>query len=353
MTISSFIRCHRHIFRGVAFALVGAFVALAFVQPAAAKSGDYGTVTGTEHRDCPDTRCASKRYIPANTRVPVWCWRDAGSANGTVRWFRVRYSGVDGWVSAARVTQQPTVPYCSDLRPGEALFRGQTIWSANGTYKLVMQGDGNLVLYWPSGAKWSTRTARCGTCSRPNFVIMQGDGNLVLYEGSKPGGPAKPWWATGTMGGGNSLAVQTDGNVVTYRSGAATWAASWHWIRGQTKASNTGAAGNCTWYAYDRFKKFSGVYPNLSGDAHVWNDRAQERGWLVRSGPSTQSVVVFERNVQGSGSVGHVAWVDAMEKRADGTYVHVAEMNYKGLGVISNRWVKHVPGMSYIMAPQL
>jgi hypothetical protein len=33
--------------------------------------------------------------------------------------------------------------------------------------------------------------------------------------------------------------------------------------------------------------------------------------------------------------------------------VHVVEMNARGFGVISDRWVKHVAGMSYIAAPSL
>lgn len=52
-------------------------------------------------------------------------------------------------------------------------------------------------------------------------LIMQGDGNLVIYRGSKP------VWATNTCGKGHgpySFIMQSDNNAVIYGSGKATWA---------------------------------------------------------------------------------------------------------------------------------
>jgi len=153
--------------------------------------------------------------------------------------------------------------------------------------------------------------------------------------------------------GGSYLSVQDDGNVVTYWTNGPMWASSWHRQWGQMRSYNAGAAGNCTWYANERFKTASGVYPAVSGDAYNWNDSASATGWLVIPFPATQSIVVFEPYVQGSGQFGHVAWVDAMQPRSDGTYIHVTEMNFLGYNVVSDRWVKHVAGMSYIMAPSV
>ena len=62
-------------------------------------------------------------------------------------------------------------------------------------------------------------------------------------------------------------------------------------------------------------------------------------------------MVVFEPNTQGSGSVGRVAWTDGVQYRSDGYWIHVVEMNRRGYGVVSDRWVKHVGGISYIPAP--
>jgi len=232
------------------------------------------------------------------------------------------------------------------LRAGESLGANQYLRSANGAYTAAMQGDGNFVLYTPSGARWSTRTGG----QNGSAIVMQGDGNLVMYRNGAA------IWHTGTAGyTGASLIMQDDGNLVLYR-GAAIWATSWHWKRGSTQSSNTGVSGNCTWYAYERFRGFTGVYPYLSGvgDAYTWNETAAARGWLVLNQPATQSLVVFERGVGGASATGgHVAWVDFMQQRSDGTYVHVWEMNWRGLGIVSERWVKHQAGMSYIMASQL
>lgn len=315
---------------------------LALVAPqAGAASGDWATVSGANHRDCPDTRCASQRYLNPGTAVQVWCWRDGGWVDSSRRWFRVRASGVDAWVSATRMKSQPTVPYCSDMRPKETLFVGQDVWSPNGSYRLIMQSDGNVVLYGPAGAIWATRTTGTGA----DRLVMQADGNLVVY------GAAAKWW-TGTMYSGQSLAVQSDGNVVTYAGSLPTWAASWHTTRGATRTTNTAPPGNCTRYAYDRFNQDSGVYPALSGDAWAWDDSARANGWQVLPAPVTHAIVVFEKYVQGSGSYGHVAWVDAVRPAVGGTDIHVVEMNFRGLGVISDRWVRHVSGMSYITAPE-
>jgi hypothetical protein len=90
--------------------------------------------------------------------------------------------------------------------------------SPNGTYRLTMQSDGNLVEYGPGGAMWSSNTAGSGS---NNYLKMQNDGNLVMYTSSG----AVPF-ATGETGSGanDSLAVQNDGNVVQYGSGGAVFA---------------------------------------------------------------------------------------------------------------------------------
>ena len=99
------------------------------------------------------------------------------------------------------------------------------------------------------------------------------------------------------------------------------------------------------------------MYPVITGDAFSWNENATAHHWLVLGQPATQAVVVFEKGVQGASSAvhgGHVAWVTEMRPRSGGgTEIHVFEMNFRGLFVVSDRWVQHVAGMSYIMAPQL
>jgi hypothetical protein len=227
---------------------------------------------------------------------------------------------------------------------GEVLTADQSRLSSDGRFRLVMQSDGNLVLYGPSGAMWATRTAG----NAGSRAAMQSDGNLVVYG---PGGNAL--WESGTWGNNNSrVVVQNDGNVVLYTaSGAALYSTSRPW--GARRGWNGGVSGNCTWYAYERFRGESGTYPALTGDAHYWDNSARATGWGVVLDAMSRTIVVFEPGVQGASGLGHVAWVNVVQSRSDGRWIHITEMNYNGLGRMNSRWVKDVPGMSYVLAPSL
>lgn len=74
---------------------------------------------------------------------------------------------------------------------------------------LIMQGDGNLVLYAKGGpALWASNT--WGTVA--NHAIMQGDGNFVVYDAN-----GKPYWSTNTWNHpGSYVVLQDDGNLVVY-----------------------------------------------------------------------------------------------------------------------------------------
>lgn len=104
----------------------------------------------------------------------------------------------------------------SVLLPGDVLRPGWGIYSPSEALHLIMQGDGNLVLYDAAGHPlWNSRTE-----GHPgSMAIMQGDGNLVVYA---PGG--HPLWANGTAGRpGARLALQSDGNLVIYLGSTALW----------------------------------------------------------------------------------------------------------------------------------
>jgi pimeloyl-ACP methyl ester carboxylesterase len=97
-------------------------------------------------------------------------------------------------------------PGPASLRPGERLYPGSEIRSANGAYQLRYQADGNLVVYGPSGPIWNSATH--GTSA--GHLEMQWDGNLVLYDGA-----SQPVWASGTAGFPNAyLTVENAGHLV-------------------------------------------------------------------------------------------------------------------------------------------
>jgi hypothetical protein len=88
------------------------------------------------------------------------------------------------------------------LQPGKSLFPGFGLRTYTG-YMLILQQDGNLVLYDPANtAVWNTPTYG----NIPAFLTMQMDGNLVLYgyqQGSEavPTPPVQKLWASNTSNG--------------------------------------------------------------------------------------------------------------------------------------------------------
>jgi surface antigen len=130
----------------------------------------------------------------------------AGAASG---WLVVRNS-------AGRARAAFTVTPAGTLVSGETMPAGDSLTSADGHFQLTMQGDGNLVEYVANGghALWNSGTAGHAGA----YVIMQSDGNLVVYLGSTP------LWNSGTGGQGPaSLSVQTDANLVVYQGTTALW----------------------------------------------------------------------------------------------------------------------------------
>jgi hypothetical protein len=102
--------------------------------------------------------------------------------------------------------------------PGEVLTTNQEIVSPNGQYRLVMQGDGNLVEYNPT---WKPVWAS-GTYGNPgDHAIMQTDGNFVVYSSTW-----KPLWASGTYGHPGAYLMLTDSGTlaIVYR-GSVIWIA--------------------------------------------------------------------------------------------------------------------------------
>jgi hypothetical protein len=100
------------------------------------------------------------------------------------------------------------VPEGTTLQPGQQI--------SSNSVTLVMQTDGNLVLYPnayignPGKALW-----RSGT-SGNNVAAMQYDGNFVIYPVTAQGNPLYAEWESNTAGQDNVLEVQDDGNVVIY-----------------------------------------------------------------------------------------------------------------------------------------
>lgn len=115
---------------------------------------------------------------------------------------------------------EPPPGDCSSvLAPDQALLPNETVKSCNGRYTLVMQTDGNVVLYdgVTHGALWHSQTH--GTAGE--VAVMQSDGNFVLYDAA-----GNAVWHTSTHGHpGAMLRVEEDGNVKIFDGWTQIWSA--------------------------------------------------------------------------------------------------------------------------------
>ncbi len=108
----------------------------------------------------------------------------------------------------------------SVLAPNQSLFTNQSLNSPDGRFQLIMQSDGNLVIYRLANHHplWAT-----GTNGKDVMrAIMQTDGNFVLYDFH-----GHAVWASGTNGKNNAfLVMQSDGNLVIYEPNVPVWASN-------------------------------------------------------------------------------------------------------------------------------
>ena len=112
--------------------------------------------------------------------------------------------------AVAGPTPQAIGPGPDTLRDGQRLNIDEKITSSDGNFYLLMQRDGNLVLYDKGNqAYWATDTVG----SNASFAAMQSDGNFVLYTND-----GRPVWASNTDGHHNSyIIIQNDRNLVIYQ----------------------------------------------------------------------------------------------------------------------------------------
>jgi uncharacterized protein YkwD len=145
------------------------------------------------------------------------------------------------------------------LFSGQCLQPGQSLQSDNQLHTLIMQTDGNVVLYNQQNQPlWSTNT---GGLITPRDFAMQPDGNLVLYDAD-----GYPKWTSETHGNpGAFLNIQDDGNLVVYRAGA----------QAETAENALWAAGSNDWAnqaSGDGVSSGNGGADQASGDGTLTGD---------------------------------------------------------------------------------
>lgn len=118
---------------------------------------------------------------------------------------------------------------------------------------------------------------------------------------------------------------------VSYGGGSSSTTGSSYGF-GRASGGNRYAAGNCTWYAYERRLALGKPIGGLWGNAYSWASSARMAGFVVDQNP--QPGDVFQTSY-GGGGYGHVGVVESV----DGDNIYVSDMNYGGYNVVTQRTI--------------
>lgn len=122
---------------------------------------------------------------------------------------------------------------------------------------------------------------------------------------------------------------------------------------GTKQSSNTKAPGYCTWGAVEKWKAYTGYYPNIPGDAKDMDTNAATKGFRVRSEPRPASMIVFNDTTRYT-QWGHVGWVTDVSKDSQGRLV-ISYTDMNGSPGYFNKWANRTvlweSHQRFILAP--
>ena len=101
---------------------------------------------------------------------------------------------------------------------------------------------------------------------------------------------------------------------------------------GGGSAGNRYAAGNCTWYAYERRMQIGRPIGGLWGNAYSWATSARGAGFIVNNTPAPGAII---QTSSGGGGYGHVGVVE----RVDDVNIYISDMNFAGYNVVTHRTI--------------
>ena len=136
---------------------------------------------------------------------------------------------------------------------------------------------------------------------------------------------------------GGELPENERPGYVASRSRSSTTSASRSWLT--ASVGNRYAAGNCTWYAYERRMQLGRPIGSFWGNANTWATSARAAGFVVNNTPAPGAI--FQTT---AGYYGHVGIVERVENGV----VYVSDMNYAGYGIITHRTLNGAGGYLYI-----
>lgn len=109
----------------------------------------------------------------------------------------------------------------------------------------------------------------------------------------------------------------------------------------RASVGNRYAAGNCTWYAYERRLALGRPIGSFWGNANTWAASARVAGFVINRIPAPGAIF---QTAAGGGGYGHVGIVE----RVEGGRVFVSDMNFAGYGVVTHRELPSPGSYNYI-----
>ena len=201
----------------------------------------------------------------------------------------------------------------------------QTLRWANNTTSDAVEPNKTLVVPLVDGVVYTIKDGDTAQSLAEKYKTSAE--RVVLYNDIDDG--AKLSTGSRIVLPGGELPENERPGYVASRSRSTT-SGSRNWLT--ASVGNRYAAGNCTWYAYERRMQLGRPIGSFWGHAKAWSDSARAAGFVVNNTPAPGAII---QNVWGGFGYGHVGIVE----RVDGQNIYIMEMNYRGYNIISPRTI--------------
>ena len=201
----------------------------------------------------------------------------------------------------------------------------QTLRWANNTTSDAVEPNKTLVVPLVDGVVYTVKDGDTAQSLAEKYKTSTE--RVVLYNDIDDG--AKLSIGSRIVLPGGELPENERPGYVASRSRSTT-SGSRNWLT--ASVGNRYAAGNCTWYAYERRMQLGRPIGSFWGHAKAWSDSARAAGLVVNNVPAPGAII---QNTWGGFGYGHVGIVE----RVDGQNIYIMEMNYRGYNIISPRTI--------------
>ncbi len=239
----------------------------------------------------------------------------------------ITYTTVDGdtipSVAAKFGLTADSVRWSNDLGNTDIVPAGKalSILPTDGLLHTVAGGDTLESI----ASKYNTRADRITTVNNLELSAIAAGQRLIVPGGIKPAPPAP-------VAAPRSQNQSFGGNLGGSRIGTNVFAT----------AGNRYAAGNCTWYVYERRAQMGRPVGSFWGNANTWASSARAAGFVVSRTPTAGSILVDQ-----AGYFGHVAVVERVLGNGD---IVITEMNnyaYGGYNIVNDRTISAGQASAY------